>query len=64
MKTYFKIFPYVFLILGVLFLYDAVTRLRSGEDAVVSFLFVGALIFMFFFQRWKYRKFTDSHKNE
>lgn len=62
MKTYFKIFPYVFLILAGLFLFDAIDKIRNGEDVLLTFLFIGALIFMFFFQKWKYRKFTGGNK--
>ncbi len=60
MKTYFKIFPYVFLVLAVLFLYEGIMKVSNGENGLVMFLFTGALIFMFFFQKWKYRKFTGS----
>ena len=64
MKTYFKLFPYVFLILAGFFLYDGIEKMRNGENALITFLFIGALIFMFFFQKWKYRNFTGGNKNK
>jgi hypothetical protein len=64
MKTYFKFFPYVFLVLAVLFLFDGIDKIKNGEDYLLTFLFIGALIFMFFFQKWKYRNFTGGNKDK
>ncbi|MHA3789762.1 hypothetical protein ACX0HA_16265 [Flavobacterium hauense] len=61
--TYFKIMPYLFLVFAALFLVDAVTKLIDGGDPVVSFLFAGVGIFMFFFRRNSYKKFNNN-KNE
>jgi len=58
---YFKIIPYLFLILAGLFLYDAIEKTREGEDPLISFLFTGVAIFMFFFRRRNYRKFDNNN---
>ena len=55
--TYFKYVPYFFLIFAALFLYDAIVRVRDGENAIISFLFAGIGVFMFFFRRWSYNKY-------
>jgi hypothetical protein len=62
--AYFKYIPYLFLVFALLFLVDAISKYNAGEDATISFLFVGVGIFMFFFRRWSYKKFnnTDSDK--
>jgi divalent metal cation (Fe/Co/Zn/Cd) transporter len=56
MMTYFKIIPWFFLAFAALFLYEGITRLNTGEDPVIPFLFTGVGIFMFFFKKWQYRK--------
>jgi positive regulator of sigma E activity len=61
---YFKIIPYLFLIFAALFLADAIGRLRNGEDAIISFAFVGVAIFMFFFRRRYYKKFGKDNREE
>lgn len=56
---YFKIIPYLFLVLAGLFLYDAIEKTRAGEDSLISFLFAGVAVFMFFFRRNNYKKFDN-----
>jgi hypothetical protein len=60
---YFKIVPYLFLVFGALFLFDAIRKLMAGEDPVISFLFTGVAVFMFFFRRNNYKKFDNSKKD-
>jgi c-di-AMP phosphodiesterase-like protein len=59
---YFKLIPYVFLLIAVVFLIDAITRLNNGEDPIISFLFTAVAIFMFFFRRHHYKKFDSNSK--
>ncbi|MGX7667490.1 hypothetical protein [Flavobacterium pedocola] len=42
---------YLYLILAVLFLVDAIDRIQNDKNPVVSFLFTGLAVFMFFFRR-------------
>lgn len=56
---YWKYAPYLFLIFAALFLYDAITNLMDGKDAVISFVFTGVAVFMFFFRRNYYKKFDN-----
>lgn len=55
--TYFKYIPYFFLVFAALFLYEAIMQVRDGENAIISFLFTGIGIFMFFFRKWSYNKY-------
>lgn len=59
---YFKLIPYLFLVFATLFLIDAIVRLNNGEDPIISFLFSGVAVFMFFFRRRYYRRFNDTDK--
>ena len=61
---YFKLIPYLFLVVAALFLIDAVVRLNNGEDPVISFIFTAAAIFMFFFRRRSYKRYTDSDRKQ
>jgi len=61
---YFKIVPYLFLVFAALFLVDAIRRLNEGENPVISFLFTGVAIFMFFFRRRYYKKFDNRDDNK
>ena len=56
---YFKLIPYLFLVFATLFLIDGIVRLNNGENPVISFLFTGVAIFMFFFRRKYYKKFEN-----
>lgn len=60
---YFKFVPYLFLVFAALFLYDGIMKAIEGRDAVISFLFTGVAIFMFFFRKRYYKKF-DKDKTE
>lgn len=59
---YFKLIPYLFLVFAVIFFIDAITRLNDGENPVLSFLFTGVAIFMFFFRKRQYKKFENRNK--
>lgn len=61
---YFKLIPYLFLVFAALFLVDAIVRLNNGEDPLISFLFTGVAVFMFFFRKRYYKKFDDSNRKE
>jgi hypothetical protein len=60
-----KIFHYVhylYLVMGVLFIYQGITNVQNGENSIVSFLFAGVAIFMFFFRRHFSNKIKNNTK--
>ena len=50
---------YVYLFIAVIFAIDGFVRLNNGEDAIISFLFTGVAVFMFFFRKSSYKKFQE-----
>lgn len=62
--NYLKFISYLYLAAAAAFLYDAISRLQSGEDAVISFIFVGIALFMFFFRRRYATKFRNNKTNK
>ncbi|MEW5676887.1 hypothetical protein ABGT15_11295 [Flavobacterium enshiense] len=46
-----KFTHYLYLVIALLFLIDAIDKLQNNENAIVSFLFVAVAVFMFFFRR-------------
>lgn len=61
---YLKYMAYIYLVIAVLFAVDGIVKLNDGEDAVISFLFAGVGIFMFFFKKNSYKKFQDRNPNK
>lgn len=47
---YLKIVSYVYLAVAVFFIVDAIIRIQANEDPVISFVFAGIAVFMFFFR--------------
>lgn len=56
---YLKYVSYLFLVFAVLFIVDGFMRINEGRDGIISFLFAGVAIFLFFFRRKYYKKFND-----
>ncbi|TXD83500.1 hypothetical protein ESY86_09255 [Subsaximicrobium wynnwilliamsii] len=53
-------FQYVYLIFAILFIVDGFYSLGSdGSRAIISFIFAGLAIFMFFFRRRFKKKFEN-----
>jgi hypothetical protein len=61
---YFKYTPYLYLVAAAFFLYDAVMRYRDAEPFWLSLIFVAVAVFMFFFRKHSYKKFTNRHNNK
>lgn len=60
---YLKYTPYLYLILGVAFIYDGITKWNDPNETPKISLFIGALaIFMFFFRRRFAKKLEDRNK--
>lgn len=56
---YLKYMAYLYLFIAIVFAIDGVVRLNNGEDSLISFLFAGVGVFMFFFRKNSYKKFQD-----
>ncbi|OYQ34388.1 hypothetical protein CHU92_12005 [Flavobacterium cyanobacteriorum] len=61
---YFKYVPYLYLVAGAFFLYDALVRLHEGQPAYISLGFVGLAIFMFFFRKKYAGRFNNNHRQD
>lgn len=60
---YLKYTQYAYLVIAVLFIYDAVTKINAGNDTPwLSFLIAGMGVFMFFFRRRFAKKFDGQNK--
>ncbi|MXN92218.1 hypothetical protein GR160_13395 [Flavobacterium sp. Sd200] len=56
---YLKYMAYVYLIMAAVFAIDGVVRLNNGEDSLISFLFAGVAVFMFFFRKSSHKKYHN-----
>ncbi|GGE99737.1 hypothetical protein [Flavobacterium limi] len=62
---YLKYTQYAYLVIAVLFIYDAITKINAGNDTPwLSFLIAGMGIFMFFFRRRFAKKFEDRNRQK
>jgi positive regulator of sigma E activity len=62
---YLQYTQYVYLLAGLFFIYDGITKLNSGTDMpYISFMLAATSIFMFFFRRKFAKKFEDQNKNQ
>nr|WP_026754983.1 hypothetical protein [Sediminibacter sp. Hel_I_10] len=58
-----QFFQYVYLFFAALFIYDGISYIGSDSSRVIiSFVFAGLAIFMFFFRK-KFRKKFDNRKD-
>ena len=58
-----KIFQYAYVVLAVLFLYDAISKWSSDRNgAYMSLFFVAFVMFVFFFRKRFNKKFEDRNK--
>jgi hypothetical protein len=63
--NYFKFTPYIYLIAGIYFVYNGITKLNSGTDmAYLNFFLAIGAIFMFFFRRKFAKKFDNKNNNQ
>jgi hypothetical protein len=60
---YLKYTPYLYLIIGAVFIYDGITKWNDVTATPKISLFIGALaVFMFFFRRRFARKLEERNK--
>jgi len=52
--VYLKYISYLYLIMAGFFIYSGIAALieKDNSNAIISFIFGGAAVFMFFFRRW------------
>ena len=55
--AYFKYIPYLFLIVAVLFIIEAITRYNEGHDPLPYILLAIGGIAMFFIRRKSYKRY-------
>lgn len=61
--NYLNITKYIYLVVGLIMIYDAVTKWNQGEDYTLSLVLAALAIFMFFFRRNFGKRFED-RKNQ
>lgn len=58
-----QVFQYVYLFFAVIFIYDAISNIGVDNNRmIISFVFAGLGIFMFFFRKRFRKKFEDRNK--
>ncbi|MFM9987974.1 hypothetical protein [Flavobacterium sp.] len=63
--NYLKYTQYVYLVAGIIFVYDGFSKLNSGTDMpYLSFILAATAIFMFFFRRKFAKKFDNQDQNK
>lgn len=60
---YLKIVSYLYLAVAAFFIYDGIMRVQNNETYLISFLFAGLAVFMFFFRMKFAKKFQDKKKD-
>jgi len=60
---FYKFTLYLYLIFGLFFLYDTITKFQSGGDYKISLAFAVVAIFMFFFRKRHIKKIEDNQNN-
>jgi hypothetical protein len=62
--NYLKYTQYIYLLAGIFFAYDGISKLNSGTDIpYLSFIISFMAIVMFFFRRKFAKKFENQNKN-
>lgn len=62
---YLKYTQYAYLIVAVVFIYDGITKINSGNDTPwLSFMIAAIGVFMFFFRRKFAKKFEERNKRQ
>ncbi len=62
MKYYIKYAQYLYLIVAILFVFDAFTKFRSNQSYWINLLLAFIAILMFMFKRKFAKKFEDQNK--
>lgn len=62
MINFHKYFQFFYLVIAVLFIYNAYSKFNKGENYWIDIAFFAAAIFMFFFKRNFAKKFDENKK--
>jgi uncharacterized membrane protein len=62
--NFLKYTSYLYLIFGIYFLYEGISKWNSAESPFLDFVIAGLAIFMFFFRRKFAKKFDNQDKNQ
>jgi len=61
---YLKYTQYVYLVIGLFFIYDGIAQYASNKEGyLLSFIVAAVCIFMFFFRRNFAKKFEERNKS-
>lgn len=60
--NYLKFTPYLYLIVAIIFAYEAFTKYQQKEDYILHILVVAVCVFLFFFRRNFAKKFEERNK--
>jgi len=60
--NFLKYTSYLYLIFGLYFLYEGISKWNSTQSPFLDFVIAGLAIFMFFFRRRFAKKFEDRNK--
>ncbi|ALM48755.1 hypothetical protein AMR72_07520 [Flavobacterium psychrophilum] len=60
---YLTVVSYLYLAVAVFFIVDGVNAMRKGENYIISFLFAGLAVFMFFFRMRFAKKYQNGNKD-
>ncbi len=60
--NYLKFTQYAYLMIAIIFIYEAFTKYQQGENYVIQLMIVAVSIFMFFFRRNFGKKFEERNK--
>ena len=60
--NFLKYTSYLYLVFGILFIYDGFAKLNANESPYMSFAIAGVTVFMFFFRRKFAKKFDARNK--
>lgn len=61
--NYLRFTQYVYLVFGLLFIYEGIAKLNEGESPWLYFTIAAVAVFMFFFRR-KFAKKYDGTNNK
>lgn len=61
--NYLNITKYIYLVVGLIMIYDAISKWNKGEDYVLSAVLAALAIFMYFFRR-NFGKRFEERKNQ
>lgn len=62
--NYLSITKYIYLVVGLIMIYDAVTKWNLGEDYTLSLVLAALAIFMYFFRRNFGKRFEDRRNQQ